>query len=293
MKHELHGVIPAMVTPFLADGQHVDFASLGPVCDFLLERDVNGLFALGSTGEGALLQLDERKQVLEHILKHVDGRVAVIANCGDVTTHGSIELIQHAARVGADAASIVYPYYYPLHAQDIITHFVTVASSVPDLPVYLYYYRQGLEPQDTLRVTQAAPNVVGMKEGCGDYRSLIGHVMTMGASFSVLEGSEIMAFSALTLGASGLISGVAAAVPEPFIQLYRHVQQGQIDEARHIQRTIYHLAQAFYGRNPWGMIKQALLMRGINAGPNCAPIGPCPAESIESLRTVLREADLL
>jgi dihydrodipicolinate synthase/N-acetylneuraminate lyase len=293
MEFSVGGVVPAMVTPLRDEGRQVDYDVLGDYCEFLVERGVSGLFPLGTTGEGPLLSAEERKQVLEHVVEYAAGRAAVIANCGDITTQTSIALMQHAARAGADAASVVYPYYYRLGLQDVMAHFEAVASAVPDFPVYLYYYRQGLEPQQTLRLKSKSPNIVGMKEGQGDYKSMLGHIEVMGQRFSVLEGSEMLAYGALTLGADGLISGVAAAVPEPFVELYRLIQDQRYAEARAVQSTIYGLAQVFYGRNPWAFIKKGLALRGIPAGPCRAPVGECTTEETEYLRSGLVELGFL
>ena len=293
MEFKVNGILPAMVTPLTDGGQRVNYSALGEVCDFLIERGVSGLFALGTTGEGTLLSEQERKQALEKIVDHVAGRVIVVANCGDITTQGTIGLMKHAAGAGADAVSAVFPYYYGLGVQDVKDHFLAAARSVPDLPVYLYYYRRALEPEETLEVKQAAPNVVGIKDGCGDYKSLVGHIVVMGESFSVLEGSEMLAYGALTLGADGLISGIAAAIPEPFVELHRLVQNGRYEEARAVQATIYRLARVIYGRNPWAFIKKVLVLRGVNVGPGRAPLGECTAEETDRLRAELVNQGLL
>ena len=135
MKFRVKGIVPAMATPLKDEGQRVNFQLLDLLCDFLIDKGVTGLFVLGSTGEGVLFSMEERKQIAERVLKHVHGRVPVIVNCGHITTQGAIELAQHAASVGADAASVVFPYYYPLSAEDAMVHFIAVVRSVPEFPM--------------------------------------------------------------------------------------------------------------------------------------------------------------
>jgi dihydrodipicolinate synthase/N-acetylneuraminate lyase len=232
-------------------------------------------------------------QAAERILAHVDRRVPIIVNCGHVTTAGTIELARHAAAAGADAVAAVFPFYYPVSDDDAVDHFRTVASAVPGLPLFAYYFRRGLQAEQTLYLREIAPNVVGMKDAVGDYASLLSHVVLLGNSFSILEGSETLAFAALTLGVDGLVSGIATAFPEPFVRLRRLIQAGQLDEARKAQAVIYGLAQAFYGSNPWGRIKRALQLRGIDVGPPRPPIRACAPEETAELTRALQSLGLL
>jgi dihydrodipicolinate synthase/N-acetylneuraminate lyase len=293
MKFRVKGIVPAMATPLKDKGQRVNFQVLDLLCDFLIDKGVTGLFVLGSTGEGVLFSMEERKEIAERVLKHVHGRVPVIVNCGHITTQGAIELAQHAASVGADAASVVFPYYYPLSAEDAMAHFIAVARSIPEFPMYVYYYRRGLEPEQTLQMSEQVPNLVGMKNGGMGYQPLLGHVMVMGEGFCILEGSEMLAYGALTLGVDGLISGVATAFPEPFVRLYQLVQDGKYEEARKEQALIYRLARVIYQRNPWARIKKSLQMRGIDVGRPRSPVGECSPEETEDLRTALLSLGLL
>ena len=281
------GVIPAMATPLSNEGRSVHLGMLDRLCDFLIERQVTGLFVLGSTGEGALLSSDERKEVGTRVLEHVNGRVPIIINCGDVTTRGSIDLALHARAAGAQAISVVFPYYYPISRSDAVNHFVTVAKAVPDMAVFVYYFGRSLLPDETLQVRSEAPNVIGMKDGMGDYALIQGHARVMGDSFTILEGSERLAYAALTMGAAGLISGVATAFPEPFVRIYDLLLRGQYAEARREQDLICKLADVIYDRNPWGRIKKALLLRGIDVGRPRGPIGECGDEETEQIRRSL------
>jgi dihydrodipicolinate synthase/N-acetylneuraminate lyase len=293
MQLHIKGVVPAMATPLQSEDLRVDFSVLEQLCDFLIERGVGGIFALGSTGECVLLSMEERKRAAETVLAHVNGRVPVIVNCGHVATNETIELVQHAAAAGAPAAAAVFPFYYPVAAEQAMDHFRTVAHAVPDMPLFAYYYRRGLIPEQTLRLRETAPNIVGMKDAVGDYAGLLGHVDLLGEGFCILEGSEDLAFGALTLGIDGLVSGIATAFPEPFVKLYRLVQARDYDQARRQQIAIHRLAQLFYGSNPWGRIKKALQLRGIDVGPPRAPIGACGPQETADLASALQGLGLL
>lgn len=293
MNFAVSGVVPAMALPLADQGRTIEFAVLRQLCDFLIERGVGGLFVLGTTGEGPLLSAEERRHVAERAVQCVHGRVPVIVNCGDITTQGTIELVAQVRSAGADAASVVFPYYYHLGEEHVMAHFAAVARSAPGFPIFLYYYRRALQPEQTRELRQAHPNLVGMKDGVGDYKSLLGHAVTMDEGFCILAGSEVMAYGALTLGVDGLISGIATAFPEPFVRLCRLVDQGAYEAAREEQALIYKLAQAIYGHNPWGRIKKSLQLRGLDVGPPRLPVAECNAKETEELRQVLHELGLL
>ena len=293
MQFHVRGVFPAMVTPFREEDLQIDLGVLDQLCDFLIDRGVGGIFALGSTGEAVLLSMDERRHAAERVLAHVSGRAPVIVNCGHVTTRGTIELAQHAAAAGADAVAAVFPFYYAISAEAAMDHFRAVAHAVPDTPLFAYYYGRALQPEQTQMLRKSAPNVVGLKNAVGDYGVLLGHVELLGEDFCILEGSEHLAFGALTLGADGLVSGIGSAFPEPFVKLCRLVQAGDYEEARKTQGLILKLAQLFYGSNPWGRIKKSLQLRGIDVGPPRAPIVACGPQETEELTCALQDLGLL
>lgn len=287
------GVIPPVVTPFADDGKRVDVGALERLCNFLIERGVHGLFALGTTGEGASLSVEERKIVAEQIVRCVRGRVPVLIHAGAVTTAMTIELARHARDVGADAASVIFPYYYRHNERDVIGHYQQVARAVPDFPIYLYFGRNALSPEGVRRIRASVPNVVGMKDSTHSYDMLMDYLATLGEDFSVLEGHESFALGALVMGTDGMIAALATVFPEPLIDLYDLFQKGDYERARARQFFINRLQKVVYGEAPYARIKQALAFRGVNVGPPRAPLAPCTEEEARALRTALEGLDVL
>lgn len=288
MELHIRGVIPAMVTPFGRNGKDLNERALRELCDFLIERGVSGLFPLGSTGEGALMSLDERKKVANVVIGHVGGRVPVLVHTGAVTTDAAIELTRHARDIGATAASVIMPYYYRHNEGDAYEHYRVIAASVPDLPLYLYYARTGLSPEATLRLRDATPNVVGMKDSLHDFSGLIAHMETLGPTFSFLEGHEPYALPGLALGVDGLLGALATVFPEPLVKLVELFEAGRLREAREQQRLINKLQRVVYGEAPYARIKKALELRGIAAGSPRAPLRQLDAESSAQLQAQLQ-----
>ena len=134
----MKGVNVPISCPMTPD-QQVDYKSLESLCEYLIDKGVHGLYPNGSTGEMCYLTLEERKKVLETCLKVANGRVQVFSMVGALTTKDTIELAQHAERVGADGIGVVTPYYFKLDQKELEEYFVRVAQSVSDdFSVYLY-----------------------------------------------------------------------------------------------------------------------------------------------------------
>lgn len=293
LRFRAKGVIPPVVTPFVEDGTRVDVGALERLCDFLIERGVHGLFALGTTGEGASLCVEERKTVAERVVRCVHGRVPVLIHAGAVTTAMTVELARHARAVGADAASVIFPYYYRHNERDVIGHYQQVAGAVPDFPIYLYFGRNALSPEGVHRVRASAPNVVGMKDSTHSYDMLMDYLGTLGEDFSVLEGHESFALGGLVMGTDGMIAALATVFPEPLIELYDLFQKGNYEGARVQQFFINRLQKVVYGEAPYARIKQALAFRGVNVGPPRPPLAPCAEEEARALHRALEGLGVL
>src|SRR5437870_2723311 len=130
--HAPPGILCALITPFRED-QTADLAPLKDVIDFLVERGVHGLFVLGTTGEGVLLDPLERREVAEFVVRHVGSRLPVVVHCGAPDTKTTADLARHAEEVGANAAASVLPYYFHYTAPELYRHFVAVAEAAPGI----------------------------------------------------------------------------------------------------------------------------------------------------------------
>jgi len=132
------GVIPALLTPFTKGGKSVDFEKAAGLAGFLADKGVNGLFVAGTTGEGMLMTLDERKRLLETVIKAVGTRVDVIAHTGCMDTASTIELTCHAAQAGAKAAGVVAPWFFGYDNLALEMHYRAVAGAVKGFPIMFY-----------------------------------------------------------------------------------------------------------------------------------------------------------
>ena len=207
--------IAASVTPLRDGGAAVDPEAFPPLVDFLVGGGVDGLLALGTTGEGILLSRDERARVAELFVEAAAGRLDVLVHCGAQTTADTVALAAHAADAGAAGVAVIGPPYFQLDAPALAAHFEAAAAACAPTPFYLYEFERAsgyaipLEVVDRLRET--APNLVGLKVSDTPFDKVRPYLVER---LDVLVGAEALIHEAVSAGAAGAVSGLAAAFPD-------------------------------------------------------------------------------
>ncbi len=133
----IRGVITPTVTPLKANGD-INPDMVRPLVDFLIDRGISGIYPLGSTGEGPLFSTDERKAIAAATVEAVAGRAPVIIHTGAISTAEALELTRHARDIGANAASVITPWYFRYSDEALLLHYRAIYEALPDFPVYLY-----------------------------------------------------------------------------------------------------------------------------------------------------------
>jgi len=297
MSLRLRGIIPAVLTPFTPDGD-VNEAELRAHLDFLIDGGVHALFPVGTTGEGPLLKSELRKRVAQVCVDHVAGRVPVMIHTGAASTAETIELSRHAAAIGADAASVVTPYYYIYDMDSLFGHFTAVARSVPELPVVLYNNpskaNNTISPELFARLRKTCSNVIGVKDTSGSVQNLQEYIAAVDDETAVLTGSNTLILACLAVGAAGAISTVANCFPEIMVDMYEDFIGGDLATARRKQQLVHGIWRAFnVGQWP-GIQKLGLQLRGRSFSRRVTPPlrEPTPAEE-ERLRAALSELGVI
>lgn len=289
------GIIPAMVTPFATE-EKVNRTELRRLTSFLLNEGVHGLFPMGSQGEFYALQRSEKKQVLETVVDEVNGKVPVYAGTGAITTKGAISLTRMAEDIGVNAVSIITPFFISPSQDELYEHYLSIARST-NLPVILYNNpgRCGgvnLSPDLVERLSRV-DNIVGIKDSSGDLTLISEYIRRCGGNFSVLAGRDTLIFGTLVYGGKGSITATANVAPGLVVRIYQAYMQGDIEEARKAQAHLAPLRVAFgLGSFPV-VVKEALQLIGIDAGPTRAPIKPLDESKREKLRIILQQMGLL
>jgi 4-hydroxy-tetrahydrodipicolinate synthase len=286
----LQGIVPALVTPFRAD-ERIDFGAWQKIIDVLISSGVDGLFAAGGQGEFFALEPEERIVALRFCVQYVAGRVPVYGNVGAVTTRETVKLAQQAQAEGIPYLVVITPYYLRPTADELVDHFMEVCRGV-HVPVLAYNIpeRTGVDmtPGVVARVAAACENFVGLKDSSGNLDRLPELVDSGGGRpFAVFMGRDHMILPALKLGAVGAVAACANVAPRLFVDLYRAFRAGDLETAARLQALADPLRQAFALHTFPSVIKAAMEMIGLAAGPCRKPVGPMPPGARAQLAAVL------
>jgi dihydrodipicolinate synthase/N-acetylneuraminate lyase len=218
----LRGAIAAAVTPLAAGGAVLDEQAFGPYVDFLAGHGLDGMLALGTTGEGVLFDLEERRRVAELYIEAARGRLQVAVHCGAQTTADTVSLAGHAAEAGADAIAVIAPPYFAFDAAELLEHFTEAAAASEPLPFYVYEFaaRSGyavpLQVLESLR--EEAPNFKGLKVSDAPWEKFEPYLLD---GLDIFVGQEALIPQALARGAAGAVSGLASSFPDAVVELVR------------------------------------------------------------------------
>jgi dihydrodipicolinate synthase/N-acetylneuraminate lyase len=279
------GLIVPLLTPLAADGESLDIPTLETLAEFLIRSGVDGLNTCGTTGEFALLKHSERRQVTEVVVKLAAGRLPVLAQTGAITTAETVALTRHARECGADAVSVVTPYYYPLTDQALVDHYVAVSSAVPDFPIFLYNIPQkagnNLSSALVAEITRQCPNVVGIKDTSGNLGQLAQDRMEVKRRFHTLVGADHLILSAMANGADGAIAGFGNVFPELFVALFKAFAAGDLTAAGAFQDKITIGSGVMGNGMDFSLLKGVLRRRGLDTGPTRRPLMNASEQEID------------
>jgi dihydrodipicolinate synthase/N-acetylneuraminate lyase len=209
----LRGALAAAVTPLRDGGATLDEEAIEPYVDFLAESGrLDGVLVLGTTGEGILLSVDERKRAAERFVAAAKGRLQVAVHCGAQTTADTVELAAHAAESGADAVAVIGPPYFSYDDEALYRHFAAAAEASGSLPFYLYEFKGRAGYSIPLSVVERlGDRVAGLKVSNQPFEAVEPYVLE---GLDVFIGAESLVDVGLERGAAGSVSGLAAAFPE-------------------------------------------------------------------------------
>jgi 4-hydroxy-tetrahydrodipicolinate synthase len=295
MDAELTGSQVLLVTPFGDDGE-IDEESLARHVDFVVEGDVDGIIALGTTGEFFSLSASERAEAMGTIARLVRGRVPLTFGIGDASTRVSIELGRRAAEVGAACVMLQPPFYYPYSPPAIREHFLTVARAV-DLPLMVYDGAAGIELSIELldELTRVAPNIRYAKFSLPKPAKY--SAAAQGApNLRVFCGDDNILLLALRNGAAGCTVGCGNLQPHEVASVCRRYADGEVDGARELHNARIAPAAGICNTKSEFIrcFKEVLAEKGIIRSPYTRPpLLPLEPTYREELLGVMRDIGVL
>ncbi len=242
----LKGSMPALVTPFQSG--ELDLDTLKSLVDWQIEQGSTGIVAVGTTGESPTLTHQEHETVIEEVVNAAAGRVPVVAGAGSNNTVEGIRFMEHAARVGADVALVVTPYYNKPSQAGLIAHF-TAMHDAADIPIVIYNIpgRSAVDMSvETMSELAKLPRIVGVKDSTGDLTRVSKQRASCGKDFIQLSGEDALALGFNAHGGSGCISVTANVAPKLCAEFQAATLSGDYATALGYQDRLMPLHQAIF-----------------------------------------------
>ena len=281
----------AIATPMNADGS-INYDEFLRMIDYQIDNGIDAIVICGTTGESATMTDEEHVEVLRRGIKHINGRVPVIAGAGSNDTAYAVELSKEAERLGADALLHVTPYYNKASQRGLIKHFTSIADAV-NIPIMLYNVpsRTGVNiAVDTYIELAKHKNIVAVKEASGNMSTVA--ALAAYTDLDVYSGNDDEALCCLALGGKGLISVTSNVAPREKHDEITLYLEGKRDEALEIAKKLFELDKAmFMDVNPIP-VKEALNIMGFKAGECRLPLCSMSDEMKAKLRAVMSKMGL-
>jgi len=288
------GTYTAIVTPF-KNGE-IDADALRRLVRAQCRAGVDGIVAVGTTGESATLDYEEHIEVIAYAVEFAEGRIKVLGGSGSNSTNEAVYLTKGAEKVGADASLQVAPYYNKPTQEGLYQHFLEI-SRATKLPIILYSIpsRTGVEiAVDTVRrLAAATPRIVGIKEAGGNPVRVTQLRAALGQQFTILSGDDALTLPFMALGAHGVISVASNVIPRPVAQMVRAAAAGDYTKARKLHDQYHPLFRdLFIETNPIP-VKAALAMMGQIEEEYRSPLVAMNPKDREILKATLARCGLL
>lgn len=287
------GSAVAIVTPFTKDG--VNFNTLGELIDFQINNNTDAIVICGTTGESATMPDYEHLSVIDYAVKHVAGRVPVIAGTGSNDTAHGVELSKEAAKLGADALLLVTPYYNKCSQKGLTLHFEAMANAV-QIPCILYSVpsRTGvnINPETAFELSKI-DNIVAIKEASGNISQVAKIASLCGDNLHIYSGNDDQIQAITALGGKGVISVVANILPSLTHDMVMKYINGDTKGALELQLRLLSLIDSLFTEVNPIPVKTALRLMGYDVGPLRLPLCDLNDKNLETLKREMAAVGLI
>lgn len=285
----------AIITPFHEDGS-VNYEVFAQQIDYQIENGTDAIIVCGTTGEAATLSHEEHLDVIRYCVKHVAGRIPVIAGTGSNCTETAIYLSTEAEKAGVDGLLVVTPYYNKATQKGLYNHFKAVADSV-SLPIILYNVpsRTGLNiaPDTLIKLCRDVKNIVGVKEASGNI-SQVAKIMSMAdGCVDLYSGNDDQIVPLLSLGGIGVISVLSNVAPRQTHDICQKFFDGDVAGSCKLQLEALPLVDALFCEVNPIPVKTAVNLQGREAGPMRMPLSEMEPEHVKVLEAAMKDFGVL
>ncbi|KAH7161138.1 hypothetical protein EDB81DRAFT_866660 [Dactylonectria macrodidyma] len=291
---EPSGIMVALITPYKADGS-IDLAEIDTHVNRLIDAGVHGLVPGGSTGEFTALNTEERKQLVEQVVKSAAGRAHVMAGIGELSTSKAVDLAIHAAKAGAHSLMVVPPFYDAPNKDELKEHMKEIheASGLP-----IVYYNIPSASGVTLSPQEIADlNTVGvhyLKDTSGNGPALTELLFAHNTAITAFNGWDTLTFYGLAAGAKGSVWGATNFIPELSMQLWDAVAvKGDLKLGRELWAKIFPICKILESNNYCAAVKTAMELRGWSTGGIRKPFKMLQGDAKAELEAALKSAEVL
>jgi|ERR1041385_793594 4-hydroxy-tetrahydrodipicolinate synthase len=287
---DFHGVFPYLVSPLDNAGQ-IRTEVLGRLCDDLIKAGVHGLTPLGSTGEFAYLNREQRMMVVQTTIEAAQRRVPVVAGVASTSTADAVAQAKSCQQLGADGILAILEAYFPISDAQVESYFRAVADAV-DIPVVIYtnpqFQRSDLS-LDVIARLASHPGIVAIKDASTNTGRLLSIINRCGDAIDVFSASAHIPAAVMLIGGVGWMAGPACIVPRQSVELYNLCKAQRWDEAMQLQRRLWRINEAFARYNLAACIKAGLQIQGYDVGDPVPPQAALTADERKVVEAVLRD----
>lgn len=237
---KIKGIIVPLITPVDDKTENIDDKRLKHIVEHVIKGHVHGILAFGSNSEFYMFDDNELIHGLKVILKQTNGRIPVFFGMGPIRTRKGVQLAKLAVNAGADVISILQPMFLKPTEEELFKHYQTIAASVPNEPVFIYYNpgKAGYKMSASFvsRMAHEIPNIIGMKDSSGDM-TLLSEVirLTQDTEFRTFTGKDTLIYLGLCAGTYGSVCSTANALAPLIVSIYNKFQQGDYKGSRAAQ----------------------------------------------------------
>ena len=279
----------ALITPMNEDGS-VNYGKLGELIDFQIDNGTDSIIICGTTGESATLSEEEHSEVIRYCVKHVNGRIPVIAGTGSNCTATAVKLSIEAEESGADGLLVVTPYYNKATQKGLIEHYKEIAAAV-SLPIIMYNVpsRTGCNilPATAAALYKEVDNIVGIKEASGNISQVAELMALTNGEIDLYSGNDDQIVPIMSLGGKGVISVLSNVAPRQTHEIVMDYVNGDVKSSCEKQLKALNLIKALFCEVNPIPVKHALNIMGMEAGPLRRPLSPMEPQNLEVLKEAL------